>query len=220
MIPWLIRKPFSACRTEIGQWFRASLSRLPGSIGSWLRNKFYGYHPGKKSRVQQHVVIYHPQRLTLGVNVQISIGCHLNAGGGIDVGDNTLIGPRVSIWSQNHIYTSADLPICQQGYEYSLVKIEEDVWIGCGAIILPGVTLRRGCVIGAGAVVTRSTDPYTVYAGVPARAIKKRTSIESPNEAAERRKKVAHGASHGWQSQTSQPRSGERTVEECTPPIT
>jgi maltose O-acetyltransferase len=197
MIPWLIRKPFAACSAELSQWFRAALSRLPGSTGCCLRYRLYGYHAGSKSRVHQNVVIYHPQKLRLGTNVQIGIACHLNAGGGIDIGDNTLIGPRVSIWSQNHIYASADLPICRQGYEYKPVNIEEDVWIGCGAIILPGVRLRRGCVIGAGAVVTHSTEPFTVYAGVPAQAIKKRESIESTNPDAERRKKVAHGASHG-----------------------
>jgi acetyltransferase-like isoleucine patch superfamily enzyme len=52
------------------------------------------------------------------------------------------------------------------------VVIEDDVWIGAGAKILDGVTLRKGSVIGAGAVVTKSTESYGVYAGVPAKLIK------------------------------------------------
>jgi acetyltransferase-like isoleucine patch superfamily enzyme len=179
MIPWPIKKPFAILRWELTQWLRASLIRVPGSIGCWLRGKFYGYQSGPESRVFENVVIYHPQKLRLGKNVQIAVGCHINAGGGIEIADNTLIGPRVSIWSQNHIYTSADVPICEQGYEFRAVKIEEDVWIGCGAIILPGVSIARGCVIGAGAVVTCSTEPFMVYAGVPARAIAKRTGNQN-----------------------------------------
>ena len=52
------------------------------------------------------------------------------------------------------------------------VTIEDDVWIGTGAVILPGVTLHRGAVIGAGAVVTKDVDAYTVVGGVPAKFIK------------------------------------------------
>jgi maltose O-acetyltransferase len=184
MIPWRIKKPFAYIAEEFTQWHRAILSRIPGQIGSFLRAKLYGFHSGPKSRVFDHVIIHHPQKLRLGKNVQIAAACHLNAGGGIEIADNTLIGPNVSIWSQNHIYASAGIPICDQGYEFAPVRIEEDVWIGCGAIILPGVVLARGCVIGAGAVVTSSTKPNTVYAGVPARPINQRTGTAEYTERA------------------------------------
>lgn len=184
MIPWRIKKPFAILRAETAQWFRAALTRIPGQIGCFLRAKLYGFHSGSKSRVFENVIIHHPEKLRLGKNVQIATACQLNAGGGIEIADNTLIGPSVSIWSQNHIFTRADLPICDQGYEFAPVKIEQDVWIACGAIILPGVVLARGCVIGAGAVVTSSTQPNTVYAGVPARPINKRTGTADYTERA------------------------------------
>jgi acetyltransferase-like isoleucine patch superfamily enzyme len=53
------------------------------------------------------------------------------------------------------------------------VVLEDDVWIGAGAVILPGVTIGQGAIVGAGAVVTRSVAPFTIVAGVPAREIRK-----------------------------------------------
>jgi acetyltransferase-like isoleucine patch superfamily enzyme len=69
----------------------------------------------------------------------------------------------------NHIFADASRPIHKQGLSRQGVTIGDDVWIGAGARILDGVTIARGCVIGAGAVVTRSTRPDGVYLGVPAR---------------------------------------------------
>lgn len=65
-------------------------------------------------------------------------------------------------------------PIRKQVVTKIGIVIEDDVWIGAGAKILDGVTLRKGSVIGAGAVVTKNTDAYCVYAGVPAKVIKPR----------------------------------------------
>ena len=58
------------------------------------------------------------------------------------------------------------------------VIIEDDVWLGCNVTILKGVTIGRGSVVAAGAVVTKSCEPYSLIAGVPARVIKKRFSAE------------------------------------------
>ena len=58
------------------------------------------------------------------------------------------------------------------------VVVEDDVWIGAGAIILKGVTVRRGSIVAAGAVVTRDVEPYSIVAGVPAKMVCYRWSIE------------------------------------------
>jgi len=105
----------------------------------------------------------------------------------IEFGNGVLVGPGVIIWSQNHGYEQRELPISAQGYKRSKVTIEDDVWIGAGAIILPGVRLSRGTVVAAGAVVTRTTDPYSIVAGIPARPLGSRgackeTSQDSPGE--------------------------------------
>src|SRR5262249_49854320 len=109
--------------------------------------------------------------------------CQVNARGGIEVGDGVLIGPGAVIWSQNHVTDSPHKAIKDQGYEFSRVLIEDDVWIGAGAIVLPGVRLARGTVVAAGAVVAKSTEHYTVVAGVPARVVKRRSSQAGPTSA-------------------------------------
>ncbi|MDP2228898.1 MAG: DapH/DapD/GlmU-related protein, partial [Moraxellaceae bacterium] len=80
----------------------------------------------------------------------------------------------VLIYSQNHIYENPNEPINTQGYALGAVTIQDDVWIGARAIILPGVLIGQGAVIAAGAVVTKSVPAYGVYAGVPAKAIGER----------------------------------------------
>ncbi|WP_140287112.1 acyltransferase, partial [Vibrio parahaemolyticus] len=90
---------------------------------------------------------------------------------GVIIGDNVLIGPNVIIYSQNHKYKNKKLIIREQGYEKAPVYIEDDSWIAASCIILPGVKIAQGSVVAAGSVVTKSTEPYSVYAGVPAKKI-------------------------------------------------
>jgi acetyltransferase-like isoleucine patch superfamily enzyme len=132
------------------------------------------------------VFIHYPDRLVIGNDVGISDGCQLNAGGQIEIGDGVLIGPCALIWSQNHGYEERDLPIREQGYKWNKVTIEDDVWIGAGAIILPGVCLSRGTVVAAGAVVTRSTECYSIVAGVPAKPLGVRRSRSRCSETSEK----------------------------------
>lgn len=94
--------------------------------------------------------------------------------GGLEIGNNVLISPHVIINPQNHIFEDPNIPIWKQGISTQGIKIEDDIWIGAGAIILDGVTIGRGSVIGAGAVVTKDIPPYSIVVGVPARVIKKR----------------------------------------------
>ena len=70
-------------------------------------------------------------------------------------------------------FSDRNVPITYQDLENKGIIIEDDVWIGAGVRILDGVTIARGCVIGAGSVVTKSTEEFGVYVGVPARLIKK-----------------------------------------------
>ncbi len=158
-------------RQEIVVWRRALLEAIPGETGCSLRRKLYGFRAGRGARVLSQVQIYHPEKVVIGKNVGISCHCQLNGGGGIFIGDNVLIGPGVLIWSQDHVFANIDIPISEQGYTYGQVTIEPDCWIAGGAIVLANVCLGRGTVVAAGAVVTKSTEPYSVVAGVPARSI-------------------------------------------------
>lgn len=94
--------------------------------------------------------------------------------GGIEIGSHVRISPNVTILAQNHVFDVPEIPIHEQGIKSIGIKIEDDVWIGAGAIILDGVTIGKGSVIGAGAVVTRDIPPYSVAVGIPAKVIKNR----------------------------------------------
>ena len=105
----------------------------------------------------------------------------------IEIGERTSIGDRSEIHCSdrvtigNNVLIAWDVNIIQNDYhaagggesQGSTVTIEDDVWIGARCIILKGVTIGRGCIIGAGAVVTKSVPPYTLAGGNPARHIKK-----------------------------------------------
>jgi maltose O-acetyltransferase len=122
---------------------------------------------GANVRLRMPVTIYHPEQLTLGSQIDIGEYTHIRASGGITIGSRVLIAASVVISSREHptplprFAVTVDAPI----------DIADDVWIGAGAVILPGVTIGRGAIVGAGAVVTRAVAPFTVVGGVPARQI-------------------------------------------------
>ena len=140
-------------------------------MGTAARRRLQGIRCGLRVTIQTGVYIYHPDKLKIGDDSAIAVECLINASGEVQIGRDVLIGPGTKIWSQNHRFSSARDPIRCQGYDYASVSIEDDVWIGMGATILPGVNLGRGTVVAAGAVVTHSTEPFSVVAGVPARRI-------------------------------------------------
>ena len=86
-----------------------------------------------------------------------------------------MMGPDVMILTRHHEFLQTTLPMIEQGYrEERPVTIKDDVWIGARVIILPGVTVGNGAVVGAGAVVTKEIDDWTIVAGNPARVIRNR----------------------------------------------
>lgn len=123
--------------------------------------------------IAPYVRIEWPENLVCGDNVSFNRFCMISAHGGVEIGSNTLLGPFVVIYSSNHRFPRDKL-IREAGYELRPVKIGSDVWIGAGAIILPGSDIGDGAVVGAGAVVSGRVEPYSVVIGVPAKEIKKR----------------------------------------------
>ncbi len=106
--------------------------------------------------------------ITLGKRVFINSGCCFQDQGGIEIGDDCLIGQQVVIATLNH-----DLDPARRGNMFPApVKIGNKVWIGAHATILPGVTIGDGAVVGAGAVVTKDVPENAIVAGVPAKIIK------------------------------------------------
>jgi acetyltransferase-like isoleucine patch superfamily enzyme len=112
--------------------------------------------------------------LTVGDRSSFNTGCFIGCSGRITIGSDVMFGPGVQIYSENHVYADAALPIKDQGVERSFVTIEDDCWIGAGTIVTAGVTIGRGSVIGSGSVVTRDIPPGSIAVGSPARVIRQR----------------------------------------------
>lgn len=111
------------------------------------------------------------KNIIIGENCSINNECWIIGSGGIQIGNNVLIGPRVAMFTSNHNYKKLDYLIKDQGYEFAPIIIEDDVWIGYGVTVLYGVTIRKGAVIAAGAVVTKDVKEYEVVGGIPAKKI-------------------------------------------------
>ncbi len=115
----------------------------------------------------------------LGIGIQIgnnsAVGAYsyLGGQGGIKIGENVIMGPKVGIHSENHNYQDRSTPIRLQKTTRKGVLIEDNCWIGASSTIVDGVHIHKGCVVAAGSVVTKDVPPYSVVAGVPARVIKK-----------------------------------------------
>lgn len=111
----------------------------------------------------------------------IRIGDRCNIGRGssivgrlrIDIGDDVTTGPDIYVTDHNHRFDDPDTPIARQWVTEAPVRIGDGCWIGAGAVILPGVTLGRNVVVGAGAVVNLDVPDRCVVAGVPAKIVKR-----------------------------------------------
>lgn len=110
----------------------------------------------------------------IGDNTYINSFCVLNGHGGLVIGRNVLIGMNVSIIPANHNFDNLTEPIRVQGDTSKGIKIEDNVWIGAGSIILDGVTIGKGAVVAAGTVVNKDVPKFAIVAGVPAKIKKMR----------------------------------------------
>lgn len=122
--------------------------------------------------------------IRIGCRTFIGEGTIIRGQGGVVVGDNVLLGPRVMVLAVNHVFGDPERPVMQQGITAEGIRIEDGCWVGAGATILDGVTIGRGACIGAGSVVTNSVPPHALAVGVPARVIRDLLSHPLPAPAA------------------------------------
>lgn len=118
-----------------------------------------------------------PQRLAIGDNSAIGLGCYLSCLDRVTIGARVLMGPGVMIYTSNHVWNEHERTYFRQGETLAPVTIGDDAWIGARSIILPGVVIGRGCTVAAGAVVTKSTRDYSTVAGVPAVQINSKAAL-------------------------------------------
>jgi maltose O-acetyltransferase len=142
-------------------WYRSVVGmKLGAGSGIHLGCFFWVAGPGRVRRYQL---------LTIGDHSRINRNCTLDTRGGIYIGNNVSISAEVAIVTVNHITDDPEFRA-----EGEPVTIEDHVWIGMRAMIMPGVVIGRGAVVAAGAVVTRDVAPGVIVGGVPARPIGRR----------------------------------------------
>lgn len=110
----------------------------------------------------------------IGNNVYLGSGCHFNIGKQIRIGSNCMIASGCSFIDNNH-GTMKDQLLREQLGKFSSIQIEEDCWLGANVIVLKGVTIGKGAIVAAGAVVNKSIPPYEIWGGVPAKKISQRS---------------------------------------------
>jgi acetyltransferase-like isoleucine patch superfamily enzyme len=123
---------------------------------------------------QAIIKAYYKNTLKIGSGTWIGQQVFIHSAGGIEIGENVGIGPGVKILTSKHKLTKNQIPIMNEELEFAAVIIEDGCDIGVNATILPGVRIGRGSQVAAGAVVTKSCEPYSVIGGVPAIKLKSR----------------------------------------------
>lgn len=149
------------------QWWQREAAFLHShSIERAMEN---GMRVGRNPKVEPCVTFMGHDRITIGDDFTCSFGATFRAvDAAIDIGHKVNVGPFAAVIGANH-GTDPNTPIKDQPHQSAPVRIGDDVWIGAGAIVLPGVSVGRGAVIAAGSVVTADLPEMAVAAGVPAR---------------------------------------------------
>ena len=166
------------------------------SIYSWIENLFYsfidimppiirriilklviGKYPST-SYIDYKVYIRYPKKVIIGEHSTINrgtalFGSYYNKQTEIRIGNNVAIGPYCTFYSAGHDYQYLNLPDTAES-----IVVEDNVWIGGRSIILPGVKIGEGSIIGAGSLVTKNIESWSVAVGSPAKVIKKRNILD------------------------------------------
>ncbi len=151
-----------------------TIGHLPSfAVRRFWYERVLGLELGEKSGIHLgcHLWFYTPRQLRengsrIGAHTRVNRNCCLDARGRLDIGENVSISPEVMILTAGHGANDPGFRV-----EIRPVVIEDHVWIGTRALILPGVTLGRGSIVAAGAVVARDVPPLSIVAGVPARSV-------------------------------------------------
>lgn len=144
--------------------------RVPSHAFRLAALRWLGVRIGWQSSIHRGCRFYQAARLEIGSHCVINQDVILDARSGLQIGDNVSISEQVAIYTLEHDIDDPDFRTVG-----SPVVIEDYVYIGARALLLPGVRVGRGAVVAAGAVVTGDVPPYTLVAGVPARVIRERT---------------------------------------------
>jgi maltose O-acetyltransferase len=138
-------------------WFRIFLLRRIINVGN-------------NCRIMRNIYIGNGNNISIGNHCRINENCRLD---NVQIGNHVMIARESILLGKMHEFKEIDTPMQMQGNKQSdPIIIEDDVWIGLRVMVLPGLLIRQGTIIGAGAVLTKNTEPFGVYGGIPAKLIK------------------------------------------------
>ena len=169
---------FKKLITKIRDWYLVNVKWKDYIIGT-------NFHAGR------NVVLWAKNTIVIGNNCYIGRNSQIECN--TKIGNNVLIANNVSfVGKYDHNYQQIGVPIRftsqVRDSDYSWLELDrsvevgDDVWIGFGAILLSGVKVESGCIIAAGSVITKDTEAYSIYAGVPAKKVARRFESESDLE--------------------------------------
>ena len=182
------------------QIYISILSSIPTEIGKRLR--YIDYKPlfkrvNGRFSIDTGVTIMGFENITLGSNVAFMKNSYVYAHdegelviddnftmnsnsqlgasfGKIIIGNDCAIAPNCVLRASNHTFDNPNIPSREQGHTYGEIIIEDDVWISSNCVITADTKIGKSSIIGAGSVVTKNVEPYSILGGVPAKLIKKR----------------------------------------------
>ncbi len=153
--------------------FAQLVSLVPGTVGNYIRREYYKFTLSKCSNtcsIGLGTIIAHPGT-EIGERAWIGTYCTI---GTVVIGDDVLIGSNVDILDggKQHTFEDLDVPIAQQKRIITKISIGSNSWLGNSSVVLENI--GAGCIIGAGSVVVKSIEDFSVAVGNPARIVKKR----------------------------------------------
>ena len=153
----------------ISRWKKPFLRRYRHRM---LADKFKSFGNGSNFSFECKFVGI--EGISIGNRTSLANNTILDGRGGLEIGDNTMIGFQNIILTSTHNFSRLDIPMCEQGMYTKPVKIGSDVWTGCRVTILPGVSIGDHAIIAAGAVIAKDIPAWAVAGGVPAKIIRMR----------------------------------------------
>lgn len=166
---------FYLIRRYVFLTFYGIVKYLPTPIGDILRGLYLKLFLKKLNTtwVREGATFHFPENISIGRSV-LSEFVYLNGYGGIEIGDQVMVGANSMFFSHDHNFSDMSKPMWSQGLSKKPIKIKDNVFIGCNVSVMGNVTINEGAVIGGGSVVTKDVPENTIVAGVPAKIIGKR----------------------------------------------
>lgn len=142
---------------------------VPASLRKRLM-RWMGYRIGRRFEIASGAVL-RSTLISFGDDVFVNVGLFFDGNDRATIGNNVAFGPFVKLVTATHDIGPAERR-CTPEASTRPIRIEDGCWLGANVVVLPGVTVRRGCVIGASSTVTSSTEPDGLYLGTPARRVR------------------------------------------------